>query len=213
MIVYDISQPITPQLAVYPGDAPVRIKQTLFMSRGAACNLSEMSMSLHAGTHADAPFHCNDAGVGVDGIPLSVLIGPARLVTLRVADCISVDDLQALDLRGVTRLLVRTRRGAVTLDQFDGCLVGFAPAAAAWLVQHGLRLIGTDAASVDPVGSADLPAHQAFGRGAGVVILENLYLQDVPDGDYELIALPLRVAGADAAPARVVLRRLMGSGE
>ncbi|MBK9234517.1 MAG: cyclase family protein [Anaerolineae bacterium] len=151
--------------------------------------------------------HNSDAGPGIDRIPLDVLIGRARVVTLPVTNAITLADVQALDLAGVTRLLVHTRDSDVPDDVFDHDLVFFTPDAAAWLGDQGVRLIGTGAPSVDPVSSADLAAHQAFLRCA-VVIVENLCLRAVPDGDYEVMALPLCIAESDGAPARVVLRTL-----
>ncbi|MFZ2420613.1 MAG: cyclase family protein [Anaerolineae bacterium] len=207
MQFYDLSRPLTPRSAVFPGDTPVSLTHNLLLRQGDACNLSSITLSVHAGTHVDAPRHNSDAGPGIDRIPLDVLIGRARVVTLPVTNAITLADVQALDLAGVTRLLVHTRDSDVPDDVFDHDLVFFTPDAAAWLGDQGVRLIGTDAPSVDPVSSADLAAHRAFLRGA-VVIVENLCLRAVPDGDYEVMALPLCIAESDGAPARVVLRTL-----
>lgn len=206
---YDISRVLTPRTAVFPGDTPVSVTQSLFVQRGDSCNLSSITMSVHAGTHVDAPRHYSDAGPGIDGLPLTLLIGPARVVTLAVTAAITLAAVQALDLRGVTRLLVHTRDSDVPDDVFDHDLVYFTPDAAAWLGRQCVRLIGTDAPSVDPVASSELAAHHAFLR-YDVIIIENLCLRDVPDGDYEVMALPLRLADGDGAPARVVLRTLNG---
>lgn len=206
---YDLSRVLTPRTAVFPGDTPVSVTQSLFVQRGDSCNLSSITMSVHAGTHMDAPRHYSDAGPGIDGVPLTLLIGPARVVTLAVTDAITLAAVQALDLRGVTRLLVHTRNSDVPDDVFDHDLVYFTPDAAAWLGRQGVRLIGTDAPSVDPVASSELAAHHAFLR-YGVIIIENLCLREAPDGDYEVMALPLRLADGDGAPARVVLRTLSG---
>ena len=204
---YDLSRALTPHIAVFPGDTPVSITQNLLLQQGDACNLSSITMSVHAGTHVDAPRHNSDAGLGIDRVPLDVLIGPARVVTLTVKEAITLADVASLDLTGVTRLIVHTRDSDVPNDVFDGDLVYFTPDAAAWLGRQGMRLIGTDAPSVDPVSSADLTAHLAFLRH-DVVIVENLCLRHVPDGDYEVMALPLCIAESDGAPARVVLRTL-----
>lgn len=205
MQFYDLSRPLTPATAVYPGDTPVTVTHQLRLRDGALCNLSSIEFSVHAGTHVDAPRHCLDAGPGIESIPLASLIGRARVVTLPAVSAITLAVVQALDLTCVTRLLVHTRHSDVADDVFDPALVHFTPDAAAWLGAAGLRLIGTDAPSVDPLQSADLAVHLAFMAG-GVVIVENLRLRDVPDGDYELIALPICIAGSDGAPARVVLR-------
>jgi arylformamidase len=204
---YDLSRTLTPRTAVFPGDTPVSVTQNLLLQQGDACNLSSITMSVHAGTHVDAPRHNSDAGMGIDRVPLDVLIGPVRVVTLAATDALALADVQALDLVGVTRLIVHTRDSDVPNDAFDHDLVYFTPDAAAWLGTQGVRLIGTDAPSVDPASSADLAAHLEFLR-YDVVIVENLCLRDVPDGDYEMMALPLRIAESDGAPARVVLRTL-----
>ena len=204
---YDLSRTLSPRTAVFPGDTPVSVTQNLLLQQGDACNLSSITMSVHAGTHVDAPRHNSDAGVGIDRVPLDVLIGPARVVTIAVQDAITLAVVQALDLTGVTRLIVHTRGSDVPNDVFDHDLVYFTPEAAAWLGGQGLRLIGVDAPSVDPASSADLAAHLAFLRH-DVLIVENLCLRGVPDGDYEIMALPLRIAESDGAPARVVLRTL-----
>ncbi len=203
---YDLSRPLTPATAVFPGDTPVRIQQVMRIADGDSCNVSSISLSVHAGTHVDAPRHYADDAPGVDQLPLDVLIGPARVI--RVAgQALTVAMLEQLDLAGVTRLLLHSAASAVPNDVWESEFVVVMPDAAAWLGQHGIRLIGTDAPSVDPATSQDLPAHKAFLR-YDVIIVENLCLDGVPDGDYELIALPIRIADCDAAPARVLLREI-----
>jgi len=214
---YDITRTLTPRTAVFPDDTPVAITPTAQMRAGESCNVTAITMSAHAGTHVDAPRHYSDDGVGIEAVPLEVLIGPARVISPGEEGAIRTADLRrALRLTGPAghegqtplpaRLLIHTRASHVADDTWDAGFAWFTPEAADWLGAHGVRLIGTDAPSVDPADSKDLPAHKAFLRH-GVIIVENLCLRDVPDGDYELIALPLRIAGNDAAPARVVLRR------
>lgn len=211
-MLYDVTRILTPHTAVFPGDTPVSIAPTLQMRAGDSCNVTAITMSAHAGTHVDAPRHYSDDGVGIDDVPLDVLIGPARVVTLDVAGAITTADLQNAfrdlphAIRAAPRLLIRTRASDTPDDVWDDSFAYFDPQAAEWLGANGLRLIGTDAPSVDPATSRALPAHRAFLRH-DVVIVENLRLQGVPDGEYELLALPLKIAGGDAGPARVVLRR------
>ncbi|GIV85818.1 MAG: kynurenine formamidase [Candidatus Roseilinea sp.] len=211
-MLYDITRTLTPRSAVFPGDTPVSITPTLQRRAGDSCNVTAITMSAHAGTHVDAPRHYSDDGVGIDAVPLDVLIGPARVVTLDVADAITLADLQNAigdlphAIRAAPRLLIRTRASHIPDDVWDDTFAHIDPQAADWLGANGLRLIGTDAPSVDPAASRALPAHRAFLRH-GVIIIENLRLQGVPDGEYELLALPLKIAGGDAGPARVVLRR------
>ncbi len=202
---YDITRLLTPRTAVFPGDTAVAITPVLQMKAGDSCNVTAITMSAHAGTHIDAPLHYADDQAGIDAVSLDVLIGPARVITLTVPEAITPDDLQAaLGDMPFTRLLIHTRASDTPNDVWQPDFVCFEPAAATWLGERGCRLIGTDAPSVDPAASRDLPAHKAFLRG-NVIIMENLCLAGVPDGAYELIALPLRIVGNDAAPARVIL--------
>lgn len=207
-MLYDITRALTPRTAVFPGDTPVSITPVMQMKAGDSCNVTSIAMSAHAGTHVDAPLHYGEDQPGIDEVGLDVLIGPARVITLNVADAITIDDLQAaLGDVPFTRLLIHTRASDVPNDVWQPDFVYFEPAAATWLGERDCRLIGTDTPSVDPATSRELPAHKAF-LNANVIIMENLCLAGVPDGAYELIALPLRIAGNDAAPARVVLREL-----
>jgi arylformamidase len=216
-MLYDITRTLTPRTAVFPGDTPVTITPTMQMCAGGSCNVTAIAMSAHAGTHVDAPRHYSNDAAGIEAVPLEVLIGPARVISPGQGGAIRTADLQrtlrpagsATDAGHAplpARLLIHTRASHIADDIWDAGFAWFTPEAADWLGAQGLRLIGTDAPSVDPADSKDLPAHKAFLRH-GVIIVENLCLRDVPDGDYELIALPLKIAGNDAAPARVVLRR------
>lgn len=204
--LYDITHPLCNATAHWPGDEPFRRESTLRMADGGMVNLSRLSLSPHNGTHADAPFHYDDAGLRIDEVPLERYIGPARLVALEGRALITVADVQALDLSGVERLLVRSG-SYPDFTHFDRDFTAFEPAAIEYLAGAGVRLIGIDGHSVDPADSEEIPAHKACGR-TGMLILENLNLADVPPGDYELIALPLRLTGADGSPVRAVLRSL-----
>lgn len=169
--------------------------------------MSALTTSVHASTHIDAPLHYGEGEIGIDLVPLEALIGPARVVTLRNPQAVTLREVQGWDLRGVTRLLIHTRNSSTPDHVFDHQLVHIEPDAAEAIGQAKIRLIGTDAASVDPATNAQLPAHHTFLKYR-VIIMENLQLSGVPDGNYELIALPLRISNCDAAPARVVLRTL-----
>lgn len=207
-MLYDITRPLSPRTAVYPGDTPVTIAPTSQMRAGALCNVSSITMSVHAGTHIDAPRHYADGAPGVDALALEVLTGTARVVSLDVAAAIDVADLAGSGAVGAPALLAHTRGSDTPSDVFDPHFVSFTPAAAVWLGEHGIRLVGIDTPSVDPADSTDLPVHRIFLR-YGIIIIENLDLRGVPDGDYQLMALPLRIADCDAAPARVLLEMLM----
>lgn len=204
-MLYDITRTLNASTAVFPGDTPVSITQVARMSAGASCNVSAITLSAHAGTHIDAPKHYSDAGIGIDQVAPDVFLGPARVLSLDVARTITQADLQKHDLAHVQRLLLHTRGSATPNNIFDTSFVHFDEAAANYLGSLGLKLIGVDNPSVDEATSKTLPAHMAFLRH-NVIILENLCLTGVPDGNYELIALPIKIENCDAAPARVFLR-------
>lgn len=204
MKLYDISSPIQAGIAVWPGDTPYRRDEILKMSAGASVNLSTVHISLHTGTHADAPSHFADGAAAIDAVDLSRYLGPALLVTVAVDGAIRPVDLEDCLARRPERLLVRCNP-SIDPNSFPASFVSFSPEAARRAGSMGVRLVGTDAPSVDPFESKDLPAHHAF-QSYGTAILENLFLRDVPDGEYELIALPLRIIGGDASPVRALLR-------
>jgi arylformamidase len=207
MPLYDISRPVRAGIAVWPGDAPFRVEWTLRRAEGASVNLSELRLSAHTGTHADGPFHASDEGARIGAVPLEAYLGPALLVEARDWPSISVGRVERLlgDERP-ERILFRT--GCWTDPEvFPEVFPAIEPEAARAMAAAGVRLVGTDAPSIDPFDSKDLPTHQLF-REAGIANLESLLLDDVPEGRYELIALPLRLEEADASPVRAVLRPL-----
>jgi arylformamidase len=206
MKLYDITHPLNPGTAHWPGDTPFTLHQTARIVDGSAVNLSTLTLSPHVGTHADAPYHYDQHGVKMAAVPLEVYLGPARVVSLADRQLISAKDLKSLDLDGVERLLIRTG-SCPDPRRFNPHFTAIAADAIRHAAQMGIRLIGTDAHSVDPLTSKELPSHHAC-RDLGVLILENLNLNEVPAGDYELIALPLKLTDADGSPVRAVLRTL-----
>jgi len=204
-MLYDITHPLGNSSAPWPGDTAFTLDLTCKIADGAAVNISRLTLSPHNGTHADAPLHYDAAGVAMADVPPDRYIGPARLLALQARSAITRSDLAHLDLQGVTRLLVRTG-SCPDPARFYPDFTYFEPDAVQYLGAQGVGLIGTDAHSMDPADSKDLPAHHAC-RRAGILILENLNLASVPPGDYELIALPLKLVGADGSPVRAVLRQ------
>lgn len=203
----DISPALIVGMGVFPGDAAFEVSQTFAIGPGCPVNVTSIAMSTHCGAHADAPLHYDPAGASIDTLDLEDFIGPARVIDARGPDplCRFEEIESALD-RAPPRLLFRLMEGA---DHFTWP-TGFralAPEAMERLAQVGTRLIGVDVPSVDPETSKELPSHMAC-RRHDIRILENLVLAGVVPGDYELIALPLRLKGLDAAPVRAVLRRL-----
>jgi arylformamidase len=205
-VIIDISQPLSPGIAEFPGDT---VYDEAFVARiGPACpvNVSRIVFSAHCGTHADAPLHYDDRGPPVGALDLERFIGPCRVIDARGSAplCLPGDIADALEdapPRVLLRLMDRPDPRIWNTD-----FRALAAETVALLAARGVKLGGVDTPSVDPATSKGLPAHMAA-RDAGMLILENLVLADAPPGDYELIALPLKFANLDASPVRAVLRR------
>ncbi len=202
---HDITRPLHCGTPPWPGDRHVEFKFVASIPEGSAVNIGNLSLSVHNGTHADAPFHYNNAGLTIDQLPLDLHIGPAQVLDARGHATISTALLESLGAGAAPRLLLRTGAWTdpMTFPSHWGLLDLDVPA---WLADRGVRLIGLDAPSVDHLTSKDLPRHHAC-DAAKICILENLDLDHVaPGSDYELIALPLHIKGADGSPVRAVLR-------
>jgi len=205
--LWDISPPVDALSPVFPGDTPYTQQWAATLTAECPVNVSAIRLSPHVGAHADAPLHYDPQGVAVGALDLNTFLGRCRVIhALDAAPLITLGHLQHALSDLPQRVLVRTyRRFPVT--QFDTQLTGFTPDCVQHLADRGVLLIGTDSASIDPAGSKTLPSHQVI-RQRGLRVLENLLLDDVPEGDYELIALPLKLMSADASPVRAVLREL-----
>jgi arylformamidase len=203
--LYDISPTVDPHSPLFPGDQPYALRWTARIAQGSSVNLSAMELSPHVGAHADAPLHYADGAASIEAVDLEPYLGPCRVV--HAVDCgplVRVEHLLRAEQGLPARVLVRTCRRAATA--WDADFTAYAPQALAWLGERGVRLAGIDTPSVDPADSKSLDAHHTLLR-LDMRVLENLVLDDVPEGDYELIALPLKLAGACASPVRAVLRR------
>jgi arylformamidase len=204
MKIYDVTLPVSPAMPVWPGDPPVTLKMVKRIEDGAKDNLSHLACSVHIGTHVDAPLHFIAGGGDISSLSLDALIGPATVVALPDADAITAGDLARLNLpRTVKRLLFKTRNGALPNTEFAKDFVALTLDAAQWIVERGMRLVGVDYLSVERFGG-DGSVHRTL-LGAGVVAIEGLDLRDVPPGDYILYCLPIKLAGSEGAPARVIL--------
>jgi arylformamidase len=209
MRLWDISPPLSAATAVWPGDTPFTLERTWHMGPDCPVNVARLTLSTHTGAHADAPLHYEEGGRDAASVSLLPYLGPCRVVHLppgRVR--VEVSDLDGQVDPASPRLLVRTTPRAV-IDRFPTTFPTVSPEAIDLLADAGGLLIGVDTPSLDPVDSKTLDAHHAV-RRRGLAILEGLVLDDVPEGRYELIALPLRLVGADASPVRAVLRSLPG---
>jgi arylformamidase len=193
--------------AVFPGDAPFQLQWAARIGPGNPVNVSTLTLSPHTGAHADAPLHYDDAGAAIGLVDLLPYLGPCRVVHAIGCGPLVQPQHIAHALRDVPpRVLLRTYRQA-PIDRWDADLSAYAPETIEQLADLGVLLVGIDTASIDPASSKMLDSHEVI-RKRGLRVLENLLLDDVPEGDYELIALPLKLTTACASPVRAVLRSL-----
>jgi arylformamidase len=192
-------------MATWPAEPGPQINLIKEMAAGDSADVSSLSLGVHTGTHVDAPRHFIPGAAGVDSLPLEALCGPAKVVQVQDRRSIRVEELERAALDGAERVLFRTRNSDEWTDsEFIEDFVYLDPAAAAWLVKKGIRLVGVDYLSVEAFRAAEPATHRTL-LGAGVVIVEGLDLREVTAGDYFLTCLPLKLAGADGAPARAIL--------
>lgn len=205
-MIYDISPPISERLPVWPGDTPPQREVLADLQRGGAFTLSTLHATVHVGAHADAPSHYGVGAAAIDERPLELYLGPCQV--LRVAAKRGAA-LWPGDLRQTIvapRVLIATGTYPDP-DHFNTDFAGLSSELVDFLHEQGVRLVGIDTPGVDPFDATDLPAHRRF-LAHDMAILEGLVLKDVPEGRYELIALPLRLVGFDASPVRAILRTL-----
>ncbi len=208
MEIVDISRVLVAGTAVWPGDTPYRMDRTLDRSLGHAVNLTTLTLSAHTGSHVDAPLHFTDDGPSVEQLDLATYWGPAQVVTVdKAGGPLSADDFSAYDLSLAPRLLVRSPNAELDQSLFPETFIYPSPGLAAYLAGQGIILFGSDAPSMDAQDSKRLAGHNAL-LHHGIAILEWLDLRDAGNGLYDLVALPLRIAGGDGSPVRAALRRL-----
>ncbi|HLZ23586.1 MAG TPA: cyclase family protein [Ktedonobacterales bacterium] len=205
----DVSVPLHDGMVHWPDNPPVSIERALSMDRGDLCNVSKMSLGVHTGTHMDAPVHWIPGGKGIDEMPLDAVIGPARVIAIQDSVSIKPDELKAYNIQRGERVLFKTRNSGRcwSSDAFVEDFVFVAHEAARYLAALGARTIGVDYLSVGGYKLDGAETHRAL-LDAGIWIIEGLNLSPVAPGMYDLICLPLRLAGADGAPARALLRPL-----
>jgi len=208
--IIDITVPLTTEIPIWPGCKGIQITPTMRMDEGDSSNISRLDCNLHTGTHVDAPRHFLQNGTTVEQLPLDVLVGPSYVAHLPDAADITAGDLTDLNLpSGIERLLLRTRNSelwAAKTTEFRENFVALTHEAAQWIVDKGISLIGVDYLSVQRY-CDDSRTHQIL-LGADTIVLEGLNLSNVKTGFYELICLPLKLVGTEAAPARAILRQI-----
>ncbi|HUG13138.1 MAG TPA: cyclase family protein [Opitutaceae bacterium] len=204
MNLIDISRPIYSGMPVWPGDTDAKFDIVATIAGGAVVNIGALKISIHTGTHVDAPWHYADAGATIDRVEPDAYVGPARVIDARGCDSLSRDLFDGIDLAPTPRVLFRTD---VWTDPqvFPRDWPVMEEGLPDWLATQGVTLVGLDIPSVDKLDSKTLPVHLACFR-ANLLILESTNLRETEPGIYELIALPLRIRGGDGSPVRAVLR-------
>lgn len=206
-LLWDISPPVHAGSPVFPGDAPFGLQWAARLGPGCPVNLSTLTLSPHTGAHADAPLHYGDEGVAIGAVPLLPYLGRCRVIhAVGCGPLVQWAHIAHAVQELPPRVLVRTYAQA-PVDRWDPDLPAYAPDTIERLADLGVLLVGIDSASIDPASSKTLDSHQAV-RRRDLRVLENLVLDGVPEGDYELIALPLKLTTACASPVRAVLREL-----
>ncbi len=219
----DISAPLESGMAHWPGDPDVAIERLLSIDRGDSFNLSSVSMCLHTGTHVDAPLHSITSAASTDAMPFEAMLGRARVIEIAGLKHITAERLRPYRIRRGERVLFKTSNSArcwsprgtpdAKSSGKEMCLnpdfvddfVALAPDAAEFLAERRLKTVGIDYLSIGPEGDDGIATHRIL-LSAGIWIIEGLNLARVRPGNYELICLPLRIPGADGAPARAILR-------
>jgi arylformamidase len=204
----DVSVPLGSGMVHWPGDPEVSISRISSMENGDECNVSAISMTAHTGTHMDAPLHFLANGAGMDRLPLDAVIGPARVIAIGDPRSVTAAELARHRIRRGERILFKTRGAAMRWKKgtFEEDYVYVSLDAARLLAARGVRVVGVDYLSVGGFREDSAETHRTL-LSAGIWIIEGLDLSRVKPGRYDLVALPLRIAGGDGAPARVALRR------
>jgi arylformamidase len=204
--IYDVSVPLRPGMPTYAGEPGPKLEHLKQIANGDSANVTALFLGSHTGTHVDAPHHFLDGGSTVEAMPPEALLGPALVIGLPEERHITAADLEAGGVsEGTTRLLLKTRNSRFwDDDEFHTGFVGLTGDAAQWVVDRGFVLVGIDYLSIERFRSPEHEVHKIL-LGANVVILEGLNLRAVPPGVYTMACAPLKVVGADGAPARVFL--------
>lgn len=207
MRIIDITVPMKPGMVVWPGQDRYERQSMETIAGGGMCNLTQIITSVHAGTHVDAPCHFIDGAPAIDQVDLEAFVGPCRVVAVEGRESIDRADLEPLALEGVERLLIKTSNSALLPEpEFVESYAGLTAEAAHYLAGlESLRLVGLDYYSIAPYDDqAAVAVHNAI-LGRAIVPLEGVDLTHVEPGNYELVALPLRIEASDGSPVRAIL--------
>jgi len=205
----DVTVSLRSRMVHWPGDPPVEIERASDMDRGDPANVTAIRMGAHTGTHMDAPVHFVPGGSGIDAMPLSAVLGKARVIEIADREKITVGELRRHGLRRGERILFKTANSSRCwqTDRFVEDFVYIPHETAEFLVEQGVRTVGVDYLSVGGFEKDGRATHRTL-LGAGIWIIEGLDLSHVDPGVYEMLCLPLKIAGGDGAPARALLRKM-----
>jgi arylformamidase len=208
MRYYDISRSFIPGMATWPGDSATECEQVSSIAKGASVNVSRFTTSTHTGTHVDAPFHYNNFGAAIDELAIDPFWGLVQVISVdKESGPICPSDLPDVDLTVAQRLILATACSHLEYNRFPENIAYPSVELVDYISEKGIILFGTDTPSVDALEDPVLPVHKAF-LEKGIAIIEGLSLKDVPDGLYQLAAIPIKIRGADGAPCRAVLRSI-----
>ncbi|MFZ3580003.1 arylformamidase [Virgibacillus sp. DJP39] len=202
----DVSQPLTNNMAHWPEDTPFSYSLTVAKEDSGSVNIGQITTSVHTGTHVDAPFHFDENGKTIDQLDVNLYVGEALVLDVSDVEEVTVETLAKFTIDGVKRVLLKT---SLPNDptRFPKRIPVLDPRIANYLSEKGVKLLGVDMPSVDAIDSKELPTHHSLYQ-EGINILENLMLDKIEQGKYELIALPLAIKGSDGSPVRAVLRKI-----
>lgn len=204
-IYHDVTLDFSENIAIYPGDPPLEITERMSIAKGDVANVSLLSFGSHTGTHIDAPKHFIDSGLTVDKLPLDHFMGKAKVFEFKDKDAVTFGDIKDLDIKKGDIIIFKTRNSSsLTNSKFDESFAYVAPDAAKYLAGIGIKTLGFDYLSVERYGSTAFETHYAL-LGSGIVIIEGLYLEGINAGEYEIIALPIKIKNGNGSPVRVVL--------
>jgi arylformamidase len=205
MPLYDATLPLRAGTLTFPGDPEFAMEPLFRCSQGDPFNLSALSLSTHMGTHVDPPLHYFDRAASVDAICLEILVGPGIILDMRGTSVIDRVALEQSDAAKHTRILLKTDNGCKLLEStFTEDYVSLSEDGAQYLVDRGVKLVGIDYLSIEPYADVSAPVHRILLQ-AGVLIVEGALLAHIPAGPCKIYCLPLKISGADGAPARLIV--------
>lgn len=207
MKLIDVTRPIFTGMTVWPGDEDVIIERTSFISKGDAANISRLHAGVHAGTHVDAPLHFLDNGESVEKIDINLFTGRVKIIDVQQFESIRYEHVKNVNREEADAVFFKTSSSMRTLEEpFDTAFTALEYEAAVHLVKAGIKVIGTDALSIERYGSKEHEVHKLL-LGNGVLIIEGLWLKDIAPEIYNYVCLPMLLKGSEGAPARVILSK------